>query len=486
MFANRVQFNCTAPGTGAFEVGSAVAGYLTPAQVSGFLINDRQMGYIAWASNTEWEIGIGTLTDATPDTLARTIVRKSTNSDNLVNFTGALIVACCDLAEFHGAHRGEFITQTSGGTASALTASFWPPVFALRNGLEVSLKLHTAIGANATFAPNGLTAKPLRQQSPTALIATAAGDWPADTILNLRYDAANEVWQILNGMRLTPVPSASDTVEGTAERATMAEGLGGSDTTRFITPAILAAATGKKGSNLADGATVTIPSTGGTYFVLDGTTSLTTVALEGGNTARPAGFRVLLGFSAAKTIVHSANLNLVDNVNLAAAPGDLLELVYEGSGVWKEADFHVETTPVVPEPPDPIDIEVDDANATVTLNGTMQDTGLEVSVVVPTSTARVVLMATVGWEGDDDEMRFQWRRDSTDFGPDIAQTIRPQGSAHRGIVTLMRHDTPGAAATYVYKLRARKTGTGTAQLIGQTGPSGDQAQIVAMVIEPLA
>lgn len=485
MFANRVQFNCTSPGTGAFEVGSAVTGYKVPADIPGLL--GRQMGYLAFASTSEWELGIGTLTDGSPDTLARTIIRMSTNSNNAVNFTGSLVVACIDLAEFHGAHAGEFHFGTTGGSAAALTASFFPVCFALRDGMMAAVRLHTNIGATATFSPNSLTAKPIKQQSPSGLIDVAAGDWKSGMILWLRYDGSAEVWQILNGMVQTPVSSASETAEGIVERATMTEALAGSDTSRYVTPAHLAAATGKKGSNLPDGGTVTIPLTGGTYFVLDGTTSLTTVALEGGNSARQPGFKVLLGFAAAKTIVHSSSLDLVDNVNLAVVAGDLLELVYLGSGNWKESDFHLETSPSPPpDPPDAVDIEVDAATSGVTLNGSMADTGLEVTVVVSDATSKVVLIATVAWEGNNDEMRFQWRRDSTDIGPDIGQAIYDNGvSNHRGVVTLMRYDAPGAG-TFVYKLRARKTGSGSAVLVTQTGPSNDEAQVVGIAVVPVA
>ena len=38
-------------------------------------------------SGTEYEIGIGTVTDATPDTLSRTTILESTNSDSAVDFS---------------------------------------------------------------------------------------------------------------------------------------------------------------------------------------------------------------------------------------------------------------------------------------------------------------------------------------------------------------------------------------------------------------
>ena len=46
---------------------------------------------------TEWEVGLGTVTDATPDTLARTTVISSSNSDAAVNFTSGTKDVFCTL-----------------------------------------------------------------------------------------------------------------------------------------------------------------------------------------------------------------------------------------------------------------------------------------------------------------------------------------------------------------------------------------------------
>ena len=46
---------------------------------------------------TEWEVGVGTITDATPDTLARTTIISSSNSDSAVNFTSGTKDVFCTL-----------------------------------------------------------------------------------------------------------------------------------------------------------------------------------------------------------------------------------------------------------------------------------------------------------------------------------------------------------------------------------------------------
>ncbi|MGE0155112.1 MAG: hypothetical protein AB7R90_21035 [Reyranellaceae bacterium] len=485
IYADRVKFVTSSTGTGAVQEGSAVAPFRQLADVTGS--GGRQFVYIiqnAGSPPTEWEFGIGTYTAGTPGSLSRATVFGSSNAGALVNFSaGTKTVSIPDAAAFHGVLDGEMHGAVTGGTATALTANFYPQPFALRDFARVAIKLHTNIGAAATFNPNGLGAEPIMEQAASGLQAVTAGRFKSGMILVLRR--IDSQWQIANGMVQDVVPSASDTVEGIVERATIAEVLAGTDTTRYVTPDALAAAIGKKGADLTDGATVTLPNTGGDYFVLLGSTTLTAVALQDGNSSRPAGFEVTFRFAAAKNVTHSASLNLKDDADFSAASGDILVLRYEGSGVWREIDRHLELTP--PDPPDPVDVEVDNTTATVTLNAAYQDTGLEVTVNVPSATAQVVLIATIGWQGHGDEMRLQFQRDGVDFGPDFGISLLDNsGTDYRGVNTLMRYNTPGAPGTYVYKLRAKKVGGGNIQLVGQTGPSNDEAQIVALIVEPLA
>jgi len=82
---DRVKETSTSTGTGTINLAGAVSGF------EGFVsaIGNSNTTYyaIAHQSANEWEVGLGTITDATPDTLARTTVLSSSNSDSAVNFT---------------------------------------------------------------------------------------------------------------------------------------------------------------------------------------------------------------------------------------------------------------------------------------------------------------------------------------------------------------------------------------------------------------
>ena len=81
---DRVKETTTTTGTGTVNLGGAQTNFET--FVAG--IGDGNTTYyaIVHRSSAEFEIGLGTLTDASPDTLARTTVISSSNSDNAVDF----------------------------------------------------------------------------------------------------------------------------------------------------------------------------------------------------------------------------------------------------------------------------------------------------------------------------------------------------------------------------------------------------------------
>ena len=83
--ADRVRETTTTTGTGTLNLGGAVSGFRT--FVSG--IGDGNVTYYAIVHRTaaEFEIGIGTVTDASTDTLSRTTVLSSSNSNSAVSFS---------------------------------------------------------------------------------------------------------------------------------------------------------------------------------------------------------------------------------------------------------------------------------------------------------------------------------------------------------------------------------------------------------------
>ena len=91
---DRVKVTTTTSGTGAFALGAAAQGFETFAVGIG---NSNETYYAAYENATNnFEVGRGTL-DGTSANLARTEVISSSNSDNLVNFTGNSTEVFCTL-----------------------------------------------------------------------------------------------------------------------------------------------------------------------------------------------------------------------------------------------------------------------------------------------------------------------------------------------------------------------------------------------------
>ena len=81
---DRVKETSTSQGTGTINLAGAVTGFETFVAGVG---NSNTTYYCIFEEGTaNFEVGIGTVTDATPDTLSRSTVLSSSNSDSLVNF----------------------------------------------------------------------------------------------------------------------------------------------------------------------------------------------------------------------------------------------------------------------------------------------------------------------------------------------------------------------------------------------------------------
>lgn len=80
--ADRVKETTTTTGTGAYSLAGAEDSF----QAFGSVLSNSDTTYYAITDGTYWEVGIGTYTSST-DTLARTTILESSNSDNAVNWT---------------------------------------------------------------------------------------------------------------------------------------------------------------------------------------------------------------------------------------------------------------------------------------------------------------------------------------------------------------------------------------------------------------
>ena len=90
---DRVKETSTTSGTVTFELDGASTGFVTFVAGIG---NSNTTYYAINAQGTSnWEVGIGTVTDATPDTLARdTVLSNSLGNTSKINFSGTLDVFC--------------------------------------------------------------------------------------------------------------------------------------------------------------------------------------------------------------------------------------------------------------------------------------------------------------------------------------------------------------------------------------------------------
>jgi len=92
---DRVKETSTTTGTGTFDLAGAETGF--ESFVSG--AGNGNITYYAISNDgtNEFEVGIGTVTDATPDTLSRDTIISSSNSDALVNFSAGTKTVFCTL-----------------------------------------------------------------------------------------------------------------------------------------------------------------------------------------------------------------------------------------------------------------------------------------------------------------------------------------------------------------------------------------------------
>src|SRR6056300_1386290 len=93
---DRVKETSTTTGTGTFSLAGAVEGFETFVAGIG---NSNNTYYCITNSGvpTEFEVGIGTVTDASPDTLSRDTIISSSNSDAAVNFSAGTKDVFCTM-----------------------------------------------------------------------------------------------------------------------------------------------------------------------------------------------------------------------------------------------------------------------------------------------------------------------------------------------------------------------------------------------------
>lgn len=133
MFANRTEQTTQTTGTGTVDLIPALTGRSNFSDTIG---NGNACYYIIQTSDeSQWEEGWGVVTAGSPDQLTRNTVVASSNGNTLVNFpSGTKTVFIGDNADtLRFGHVGQL--PTTGGTATALTVAYAPPLRHLRAGM---------------------------------------------------------------------------------------------------------------------------------------------------------------------------------------------------------------------------------------------------------------------------------------------------------------------------------------------------------------
>ncbi len=121
---DRVKETSTTTGTGTLDLGGAVQDF--ESFVSAIGTGNTTYYAISQSGTNNFEVGIGTVTDATPDTLSRDTILSSSNSDNAVNFgAGTKNVFCTQPASkaVYLNESGDPVGAASVGEATALAVA---------------------------------------------------------------------------------------------------------------------------------------------------------------------------------------------------------------------------------------------------------------------------------------------------------------------------------------------------------------------------
>ena len=92
---DRVKETSITTGTGTFSLAGATTGFET--FVSGVGTGNTTYYSIVLDGTAQFEVGVGTVTDASPDTLSRDTVISSSNSDSKVDFSSGSKTVFCTL-----------------------------------------------------------------------------------------------------------------------------------------------------------------------------------------------------------------------------------------------------------------------------------------------------------------------------------------------------------------------------------------------------
>ena len=116
VFADRVKETSTTTGTGTLSLAGATANFRS--FVSAIGTGNTTVYAVVHQTLNEFEVGVGTVTSGTPNTLPRTTILASSNSNNAVSFSAGTKDVFCTMAAAR-----TVLTDASGNAVLATPAS---------------------------------------------------------------------------------------------------------------------------------------------------------------------------------------------------------------------------------------------------------------------------------------------------------------------------------------------------------------------------
>ena len=121
---DRVKESSTTSGTGTISLAAVVTGF--EGFVAGIATGNTTYYTIFNQGTTEWEVGLGTVTDAATDTLSRDTIISSSNGDAAVSFTSGTKDVFCTLPASKAVYlnaSGDTINAAGQGFAIAMAVA---------------------------------------------------------------------------------------------------------------------------------------------------------------------------------------------------------------------------------------------------------------------------------------------------------------------------------------------------------------------------